>query len=443
MNNAELEQFMKSQTKEQQQRIHENKNKLIGTHHTTMKHVGGIVFHYDTPNINKSGIINVTMDDKKTISSNKTFKIDILSSRSLAILRECNPHLTNDGLTNIDLSLPIFHHIFATGNNMGLVLAESVLMKRAFMRYKPKTIEQLAWCFAIVRPMAKVARDTAYGDIIAEDIPSIVYDDDVLLYISNTMDVDIGEADTIRRKISKGDKPTITLMMYQLLRKYKKKHPKCTEQEAEKYIQQHLDLMTRLTEYGFCKSHSISYAMMIWHLAKQKWENPKVFWKACINHADSSYRPWVHLSEAVYVGVDLNDETLTHNQQSVYSKIRQKNILEQMKQISEREQLIHYGYWLGLHKGLYYDNCYFERIPNVYPTKWKFRGILGAIRTSQSYKNKKQSGYLLGTGFQRYLDLIVKNMTFFDTKKYVGIEGICTLSCKEEDIYITDKYTLF
>jgi DNA polymerase III alpha subunit len=432
MNNAELKDCIASLSPTQKMQLDAHKSLLLDTHRTTMKHVGGVVFGYHN-NINTSTLINVTTDDKHDISRSKTFKIDILSSRSLAIIHACCPTFSNANFVNIDDNPLIFEKIFHCGNNMGLVLAESVLMKRAFLRYKPKNIEELAWCFAIVRPMAKVARDC-----VSTTTYSIVFDDDVLKYISTNMQVGISEADNIRRKISKGDMSTIEIFIKKIIDNYQTNvSANATTNVSDKnalmtHIDEHVNIISRLSEYGFCKSHSISYAMMIWHMAYFKYTNPTLYWKSCLDHADSSYAKWVHYSEAVSVGVDIKPYST-----SVYSQSRIENNVNHMESISERQQLLEYGYWLGLKDGKYYDGCYFIEVAKGV---FKFRGILAAIRTPETYKKLKQSGLYLGIGFHKYLDIIVKNMTHFDTKKYVGVEGLCILHNEVENIYETKGY---
>ena len=64
--------------------------------------------------------------------------------------------------------------------------------------------------------------------------------------------------------------------------------------------------LSNLRKYSFCKSHSYSYAQLVYKLAYQKGHNPKQFWKATIKHIKSSYKKWVHLYEARVVGVDVN-----------------------------------------------------------------------------------------------------------------------------------------
>ena len=82
------------------------------------------------------------------------------------------------------------------------------------------------------------------------------------------------------------------------------------------------DLLSKLKNlrlYSFCKSHSYSYAQLVYKLAYQKAHNPTKFWKSTIKHVSSSYRKWVHLYEACRNGVDIHSHIHKSNC-SVYAE---------------------------------------------------------------------------------------------------------------------------
>ena len=56
-----------------------------------------------------------------------------------------------------------------------------------------------------------------------------------------------------------------------------------------------LEQVKNLRLYSFCKSHSYSYAQLVYKLAYEKVHNPRKFWASTIKHTCSSYRKWVHL----------------------------------------------------------------------------------------------------------------------------------------------------
>ncbi|MFN9902193.1 MAG: hypothetical protein ACK55Z_26105, partial [bacterium] len=55
--------------------------------------------------------------------------------------------------------------------------------------------------------------------------------------------------------------------------------------------------------YSFCRAHAMSYAKLVWALAYEKVRQPKKFWWSALNHAQSLYRPWVHVQEAKKAGL--------------------------------------------------------------------------------------------------------------------------------------------
>ena len=65
------------------------------------------------------------------------------------------------------------------GDNLGVTLAESPLMRKAFMKIKPESIKDIAICLAIIRPAAKDARNCL------DDLDNqIIFDDDIINMLS-------------------------------------------------------------------------------------------------------------------------------------------------------------------------------------------------------------------------------------------------------------------
>lgn len=418
--NDELKCLIKRFSKDEIDKMNEISKNLIGTYRTSMPHVGGIVFNYGDNMNSKSKhmVIDILKESKRSISDKKIFKIDILSSRGLSIIKDASIKITNEDFIHIKHCNKTIE-LFANGNNIGLVLAESVLMKRAFMRYKPKTIEEVAYCLAIVRPMAKLSRE--YRD---ETNINIVYDDDVIKFVQNTMNCTEYEADNIRRLIQKGDIRTIQMFVNKL------------EQIVyPNNIQKYVQLLNRITEYGFCKAHAISYAMMVWHLAYIKANDPINFWKAVYNNADSAYKPWVHMYECVIAGVDVRDEKLCKNDISIYAKTRQCGIGLKKDSMNEYEQMREFGYWSGLFDGDFFPGCYFEEETNETGIQtFRFCGIIAAYRTPRELKKQNKMGFYLGISSGKYLDIIIPSIPF--NKNIIGIKGRCSYLSVEENIMI-------
>ena len=126
--------------KDKKEEVYKHKNKLLNTFRHYSLHCGGIVFfHEGVPDdiiINKK-ILNQIQLDKKDIAKNKNFKIDILSSRGISQLIYILGR-------NIDFSDCPYdkktYEMLQRGDNLGITLAESPLMRKAFLKVKPKSI---------------------------------------------------------------------------------------------------------------------------------------------------------------------------------------------------------------------------------------------------------------------------------------------------------------
>jgi hypothetical protein len=402
-------------------------NQLIGQKKSSMLHIGGLIFnHSDDDNHENNKLhnqiyMNVSSLTKTDISNKKIFKIDILSNRGLSIIKDILPDFHDFDVIHTHFDTPICE-LFAKGNNIGFVLAESVLLKRAMMKYKPTNIEELSFCLAIVRPMANYIRQ---NDNIDKK-ECYVYDDDILSFLQMLTNKSLPECDLIRRSIIKGDKSVINDILQCIYAKDIHKHS------------YYLHVLKRIPEYGFCKAHSISYAMMIYQLAYLKVYENKKFWEAVVNNANSNYKKWVHISEAIHAGVDINDINMKMNNLSIYSQtMKTKNDLL-ISELNEYEQLKHFGIWSSLFKNKYFDNCYLRNNQNGY---FQFRGIIAAYRTPRELKKKKKMGFYLGFDFCSYLDIIVPKMNYHH--HCIGIEGVCFLKCDKQNIYESFNCKLF
>ena len=151
-------------------------NNLEGSFRTYSLHCGGIVFYPDgVPSELKinNGLIDQVNLDKRDVSKDRNFKIDILSSKGISQL------LTHYSTINKELSFTssmtdknVFD-LFKKGENIGITLAESPLIRKTFLMFQPETVEDLAICLSVIRPIAKESRKEG-------KVQGIIYDDDAI-----------------------------------------------------------------------------------------------------------------------------------------------------------------------------------------------------------------------------------------------------------------------
>lgn len=377
--------------------IMKEKKKLEETFKCYSLHCGGVVYYPSgVPKklllkSDKVKILNQIILDKHDIAEDKTFKIDILSSRGLSQLYEINQYQNIDFSNNINNDDVQTFKLLCNGDNIGITLSESPLMRLALMRIKPKSIYEIAICLAIIRPAAS---KQSYSDIKKNYSNEIIFDDDAIEMIAKVLNISDADADKYRRIFAKNDKEKIE--EFKKLIKYLPKN------EQDNFLTQ----LSKLSSYGFCKAHAYSYAQLVYNLAYMKVHKPKEFWVATLNNCESGYKKWVHLHEAAQYDV------YPKNDSSIFAQNRQKKI----NNLSIKDQLLKYGYWTGKE---FYPDCYFE---NNSTNSIKFNGIIASIRLKT--RNKIKTALIfLGVGTQKYVHVNINN---FKSKSgyFIGIKGV-------------------
>lgn len=405
---------------ELKQKVYKKQNELKNTFRTYSLHCGGIIYY---PNgvpeekvlyKSKDSVLKQVILNKEDVSKEKHFKIDILSSRSLAIIQTIlgseisfdELRLKNDSkIGNFEDPIldPNVFEMLSNGDNIGITLAESPLMRKTLITIRPKSIEDLALCLAIIRPAAKKAKNASYTSI--KDIGDyFVFDDDAIIQIASILDCSEAEADKIRRIFAKNDQKGMK-EFYKILEK------KDIPESNKQFI---IDSLLDLSQYSFCKAHAFSYAQLIYQLAYLKYHKPIEFWKAVLQHSHSSYKHWVHRYEARLNGLDSNYLNERSKEISIYAQNRRKKIdtIE-----NPHIQMKTFGYWRMLSTEFFPD-CHLERIgKNTY----NIRGLIASSKVflednsdESSSKIEKQNTIVLFLGVKPkvYVEVIIENIQF-------------------------------
>jgi DNA polymerase-3 subunit alpha len=424
----EIQKELDKQKKDVKKKIIDEKKKLENTFRCYSLHCGGIVYfsegipqklllNKDKYN-NKNNLIPQITLNKYDIAKEKNFKIDILSSRALSQCYEINQY-NSINFEEFKYDKKTFD-MLSNGDNLGIILGESPLIRKAFMKIKPKNLYDIAVCLSIIRPAAKDARksieiggiqrifdaqDTARlssAQVLqkpGELNESIIFDDDAIDMIANEFKISDAEADKYRRGFTKGSSEVINEFR-KLLKDLPRERQRLTMQK-----------FANLSRYGFCKSHALSYAQLIYKLAYLKANKPLEFWKGTLNNCVSSYKKWVHLYEAKIAGVDLSN---IHNNKdvSIYALNRKNKI----NNLTLKEQLGKYGYW-NITNDDFFPGCFLNIKNNVY----EFNGIIASHRLIRFNKEKKLMLFI-GVEKKKYIQLNISNVKFFNNK-FIGISG--------------------
>ena len=343
------------------------KFKLMKTLKNYSLHCGGIIYYENgIPEdlILKKSLLSQVILNKKDVSSSKLFKIDILSSRALSQLN----YIYNNQNINFELTenCKKTYDLLSNGDNIGLILAESPLMRKAFLQIKPKNIQDIALCLALVRPAANLEEN-------------IIYDDDIIELIHNEFKCDYELADKYRKELLKGNK--------NILEECKSKYNMTDE---------FLTKINQFKKYSFCKSHAMSYAQLIFKLAYCKVHYPKRFWKSTLKHCVTNYISWVYPYEASNVDISFKK---VNKHYSLYSKKKDYTNI---------------------------DNILYNIIPNCYITKiddnnYEYKGVIANIKF-----NYKKIILHICVGNHKYYTMCIDKNEFINNKFI--IEGIAKIN---------------
>lgn len=420
-----------------QNKIKEETKKLKNTFRGYMLHCGGIVYYPNgipKEHILPSKINNQIKLNKHDIAKEKHFKIDILSSRALAKYEEICKNIfgTYIELTDLKYDMKVYE-MLCRGDNIGLTLGESPLIRKAFIKIQPRNIYDIAVCLAIIRPAVsnnryeisnkinikndymediKYKKELIFDDNIIEEKKinsflqkELIFDDDAIEIISRECGISKDIADNYRRIFSKNDKDGI-----------KEFEDAYNNKELSKKLK-------NLHKYSFCKSHAISYAQLIYGLAFMKCNYPEEFWKISMKHYESSsslYKKWVY-----DININTNSNILNYTKSkniSIYAQNRRKNIDIHLNKFSLHQQLKLYGTWnMTLKSYKFFPKCY-SYIDNNNVDNSNILYFNGIIATSRRVSNKHV--FFIGTEINEFYEVIIDNK-FIKTniRHIIGIKG--------------------
>ncbi len=344
-------------------------NKLKGKKRCISKHCGGILMF--TRQLPKSLISqdNQILLDKNEVEDLEHLKVDILANRGLSQLMEIDQR----PLTEYPEWDEKTSDLLSRGDVLGVTQAESPAMRRLFRAIQPKSVFDCVFATALVRPVAASGRKTAsmFHDWSKErQTDTIVYEDDAIERISNIIGVNYYEADMYRRAFAKRNEDKIAEFVQRM-----GNHPK--RQSA-------IDALQQLSGFGLCRAHAVNLGRLIWALAYQKAHNKEAFWQGCLNHAQGSYRRWVHKNEAKRVGI--------------YPKTKSRSDLFDDPVYQYKK----YNWWSDpkFLPGMFVKGTYMDHV--------EFAGLVANGRVYKGDKGKYVTFLMLGYDNGGYVDVTVK-----------------------------------
>lgn len=283
----------------------------------------------------------MTQYPKDTVEAVGLLKMDFLGLRNLSILANALRLVKAQtgqalDLNAIDLNDPATLKLFAQGETNGVFQFESAGIKRVLRQLQPDSFELVAAVNALYRPGPMENIDTfvkrkrgqepvsypaaALEPILGPTYGILVYQEQVMQVASVMGGFTLGQADLLRRAMSKKKKQTMDAMQRQFVSGAQKLgYDQAVAQRVFTY-------MDRFANYGFNRSHAVAYSKLAFQLAYLKAHYPGPFYAALLNSViNVPTKTKLYLTEAKRHGVTILPPDI--NRSTAYFNLRQTAII--------------------------------------------------------------------------------------------------------------------
>ncbi|MBI1999062.1 MAG: DNA polymerase III subunit alpha [Parcubacteria group bacterium] len=277
--------------------------RLEGTVRHVSVHAAGVVIaptavtDYSPVQFDPSGERTITQYDMYAVEDVGLLKFDFLGIKNLTILSNAVTLVKNHRETQVDLEhLPpndeTTYRMLARGETHGLFQLNGAGMTRYLKELRPTVIEDINAMIALYRPgpMAFIPDyikrkenpelvrylDDRLKTILEPTYGILVYQDDILLIVTQLAGYSWGEADKFRKAVGK----KIPAEMQAQKEKFIKG---CIENRlSEEKTQQLWNMIETFAAYGFNKSHAASYGQVAYQTAYLKAHFPTEYMAAVL-----------------------------------------------------------------------------------------------------------------------------------------------------------------
>ncbi|MBD5431017.1 MAG: DNA polymerase III subunit alpha [Lactobacillus sp.] len=272
--------------------------------------------------------IPVTQQTKKYVESLGLLKIDFLGLRNLTILGNTIDLIRSQGINinpnKIPLNDPKTIELFRKGNTDAVFQFESSGIRNVLRKLHPDNFEDLVAVNALYRPGPMrnidsfIARkkkeekvvypDKSLENILASTYGILVYQEQVMQTAQIFAGFSLGEADILRRAMSKKDQSVIDQEREKFISgAVSKGHKKEVAEKIYNYIEQ-------FANYGFNRSHAVAYTKIAFWLAYLKTHFPAAFYTALLNSSGASkLKVESYIMQAQEAGIQILTPDINHS----------------------------------------------------------------------------------------------------------------------------------
>ncbi len=307
--------------------------KLEGFPRHTSSHAAGIVMSQ----VDLDEVIPLTTGDGMYLTSYSMeyledlglLKMDFLGLKNLTIIDNILKDIKEQTGEVIEFSkIPLDDKetlkIFETANTSGIFQFESPGMRNFLRRLKPNTFEDIFAAIALFRPGPAINIDSyirrkhneekiTYLDECLEPILKntygiLIYQEQIMQLASLYANYTLGEADILRRAMSKKKIDLLKNEEEKFILKSVKNHHK--KEEAKKIY----DLVLNFAGYGFNRSHSVAYAIIAYKMAYLKCHYKDIFFANLLtNVIGSESKTYEYIMEAKANKIEVEKPTINES----------------------------------------------------------------------------------------------------------------------------------
>ena len=308
--------------------------KLEGFPRHTSSHAAGIIMSQ----VDLDEVIPLTTGDGIYLTSYTMeyledlglLKMDFLGLKNLTIIDNILNDIKETTGEVIDFSkIPLDDKetlkIFETANTSGIFQFESTGMRNFLRRLKPNTFEDIFAAIALFRPGPATNIDTyikrkhneekvTYIDKSLEQISSntygiLIYQEQIMQLASAYAGYSLGEADILRRAMSKKKLELLKNEEEKFIEKaMSKNHPYAQAKEI-------FNLVLNFAGYGFNRSHSVAYSIIAYKMAYLKTHYKTIFFANLLtNVIGSETKTHEYIMEAKSNKIDVVKPTINESE---------------------------------------------------------------------------------------------------------------------------------
>ncbi len=271
-------------------------------------HAGGIVLAKDpivfqAPLIDLNENLPVVQFSMDHLEALGLIKFDFLAIRNLSTLDAMVQEIKRQTGQDIDVlhlpqDDPLVYALLSRGDTLGIFQLESAGIRQLVMRYQPVCFEDIAAILALYRPgpmknidlflearfypQKRQSLHPLLDPLLAETGGIFVYQEQIMEASQLLGGFSLSQADSLRKAMSKKNVEEMESWQQKFVLGAKEKG--LSQEQAQAIFQ----VMEQFAQYGFNKSHSYAYGLIVYQMTWIKAHYPLVFYLCNLNAAIGS-----------------------------------------------------------------------------------------------------------------------------------------------------------